>query len=56
MELEKLRPQHRDGVDIFSYSGPSGMFGSDGKQNIAQAGARGVRIVVLPISSHEQTQ
>ena len=41
---------------FFSYSGPSGVLGSDGKQNTAYAGARGVRIVALSISSHEQTQ
>ena len=41
---------------FFSYSGPSGILGSDGKQNTAKAGARGVRIVALSISSHEQTQ
>ena len=39
-----------------AYSGPSGIFGSDGKQSTAQAGDRGVRIVALSISSHEQTQ
>ena len=41
---------------FFSYSGPSGILGSDRKQNTAYAGARGVRIVALSISSHEQTQ
>ena len=40
----------------FSYSGPSGIGGSDRKQNTAKAGARGVRIVALSICSHEQTQ
>ena len=40
---------HRYSVDIFSYSGPSGILGSDGKQNTAW----GVRNVAL---SHEQTQ
>ena len=38
------------------YAGPSGILGSDRKQNTAYAGARGVRIVALSISSHEQTQ
>ena len=53
MELVKLLPVHRYSVDIFSYSGPSGILGSDGKEN---TGAGGVRIVVLSISSHKQTQ
>ena len=48
MELVK----HRYIVDIFSYSGPSEILGSDGKQNTA----RGVSIVALSITSHEQTQ
>ena len=33
--LEKLLPVHRYSVDIFSYSGPLGILGSEGKQNIA---------------------
>ena len=41
MELVKLLPVHQYSVDIFSYSGPSEILGSDGKQNIAKAGARG---------------
>ena len=41
---------------LVSYSGHSGILGSDGKQNIAEACARGVRIVALANSSHEQTQ
>ena len=40
---------------FFSYSGPSGILGSGRKQTV-EAGARGVRIVELFISSHEQTQ
>ena len=44
---------HRYSVDIFSNSGPSGILGSDGKQNTTYGGARGVRIVALSISSHE---
>ena len=55
MELVKLLPVHPYSVDIFSYSGPSGILGSGGKQNTAQAGASAVRIVTLSISSHEQT-
>ena len=47
---------HRYSVDFFLYSGPSGIFGSDGKQNTAKADARDVRIVALSISFHEQTQ
>ena len=35
MELVKLLPVHRYSVDIFSYSGPSGKQGPDGKQNTA---------------------
>ena len=56
MELVKLLPVHRYSVDIFPYSGPSRILGSDGKQSTPYAGARGVRIVALSISSHEQTQ
>ena len=41
MEFVKLLPVHLYSVDIFSYSGPSGILGSDGKQNITYAGARG---------------
>ena len=33
--LVKLLPVHRYSVDLFSYSGPSGILGSDGKQNTA---------------------
>ena len=44
----------RYSVDIFSYSGPSGILGSDGKQNTASL-LGGVRIVALSISSHGQT-
>ena len=46
---------HRYIVDSF-YSGPSGILGSDGEQDTVKAGARGVRIVALSISSLEQTQ
>ena len=31
---------HRYSVDIFTYSGPSGILGSGGKQNTARARAR----------------
>ena len=44
---------HLYSVDIFPYSGPSGILGSDGKQKPVLGG---VRIVDLSISSHEQTQ
>ena len=37
-------------------SGPSGIFGSDGKQNTASAGARGRENCALSIISHEKTQ
>ena len=43
-------------VDICSYSGPSGVLGSDEKQNTAIAGARGVRIVALSSDAHDRTQ
>ena len=33
--LVKLLPVHRYSADIFSYSGPSGILGSEGKQNTA---------------------
>ena len=36
VKLVKLPPPvHRYSVDIFSYSGPSGILGSDGRQNTA---------------------
>ena len=35
VELVKRLPMHRNSVDIFSYSGPLGILGSDGKQNTA---------------------
>ena len=35
MVLVKFLHVHRYSVDFFSYSGPSGIFGSDGKQNTA---------------------
>ena len=55
--MVKNLPVHRYSVYIFfSYSGPSKILGSDGKQNSTQAGARGVRTVALSVSSHEQTQ
>ena len=41
VELVKLLSVHRYSVDIFSYSGPSGILGSDGKQNAALASATG---------------
>ena len=42
LELVKLLPVHRYSVDIFfSYSGPLGLWGSDGKQNTAEVGAKG---------------
>ena len=56
MELVKLLSVHRYSVDIFPYSGPSGILGSVGKQNTDKSVLGGVRIVVLSISSHIQTQ
>ena len=47
VELVKFLPVHRYSVDVFSYSGPLGILGSDEKQNSA---------VALSISFHEQTQ
>ena len=35
MELVKLLPVHRYSVEMFSYSDPSGILGSGGKQNTA---------------------
>ena len=35
MDLVKLLPVHRYSIDIFSYSGPSGILGSDGRLNAA---------------------
>ena len=35
VELVNLLSVHRYSVDIFSYSGPSGILGSDRKQNAA---------------------
>ena len=35
MELVELLRVHRYSVDIFAYSGPSGILGSDGKQSTA---------------------
>ena len=35
VELVKLLPVHRYSVDLFTYSGTSGILGSDGKQNTA---------------------
>ena len=51
MELVKFLPVHRYSVDFFSYSGPSGILDSDGKQMLGD-----MRIVVFSICSHEQTQ
>ena len=55
MELAKLLPVNRYSVDIFSYSGPSGILGSDGSRILLKPVLGGVRIVALFISSHEQT-
>ena len=40
VELVKLLPVHRLSVDFFSYSGPSEILSSDGKQNTASAMGR----------------
>ena len=39
-ETSLMVNEYRVGVDNFSYSGPSGILGSDGKQITAKAGAR----------------
>ena len=39
MELVKHLSMHQYSADIFSYSGPSGILGFDGEQNITKAGA-----------------
>ena len=54
VELVKLLPVHRYSVDFFFIFWS--LLGSDRKQNTAKAGARGVRIVALSISSHELNQ
>ena len=44
-------------IDSFSYPGPSGILGSEGKQMIPLKPVRGgLRIIALSISSHELTQ
>ena len=43
-------------VDIFSYSGPSGILGSDGELIPLKLVLGGKSIVALSISSHEHTQ
>ena len=49
----KTSPRTLYSVDVFfSYSGPSGILGSDRKQKTAQVGARGMRFVALSINSH----
>ena len=52
VEFLKPLPVNQYSVDMFSYSGPSGIFGSDRKQDTAKASDRGMRIVALYISSH----
>ena len=56
MELVKFLPLHLYSVDIFSYSGPSGILGSGGSRIPLKPVLGGVRIVALSISSHEQTR
>ena len=43
---------HQYSVDNFSYSDPSRILGSKGKQNTAKADSRGVGIIALSISSN----
>ena len=56
MELVELLLAHQYSVGIFSYSGPSGILGSEGKQNTVFAGARGMKIITVSISSNEKAQ
>ena len=56
MELVKRLPVHPYSVGIFSYSGPSGILGSDRKQIPLKSMLGGVGIVALSIRSQEQTQ
>ena len=56
MELVKLLPVHQYSVEIFSYSGPSGILGSDESRIQLKPVLGGVKIVALSICSHEQTQ
>ena len=46
---------HQYSVDLFSYSDPSRILGSDGEQNTAKADSWGIRIVALSISSNKHT-
>ena len=54
VELVDILPILHFWVDMFSYSSPSGIRGSDKKQNIPPAGARGLRVVkpVVSCESH----
>ena len=57
MELVKLLPVHRYSVDIFSYSGLSGLFMVLTESRIPlKPVLGGVRINAFSINSHEQTQ
>ena len=63
MKLVKPLPVHPYSIDIFSYSGPSEILGSDGKQKVLTESRiphklvlGGMRIVTISVSSHEQTQ
>ena len=56
MELVKRLPVQLYSVDIFSYSGPSGILGFDGSRIPLKAELGGVRIVALYTSSYVQTQ
>ena len=49
MELVNILPVHRYSVDIFSYSGPLGIFGSGRNQNTTYAGARGIELLHFPL-------
>ena len=56
VKLVKLHPVHRYSVDIFTYSGPSGILGFDKSRIPLKPMLGGVRILALPISSQEQTE
>ena len=47
---------HQCSVEIFSYSGPSGILGSDESRIPLKPVLGGVKIVALSICSHEQIQ
>ena len=51
VELVKLLPVHRYSIDIFLYSGPSGILGSGESRILLKPVLGGVKIVAVSISS-----